>query len=243
MQTVKIIAWVIVITLLEAVACYAGHMTEIQYRGDLDDRTPAIWYAYVISEQDPASLPMWESTKATSCYFSLDNWQGYSGVGNCKTNSIGSMAYDWAIDTDLFVASRSDGDTRPLRATLRFDNMVLVDGVGNTVWQYNKTHITHEGASYMAGDATADGLFDSADMVTIFQAGKYETGNVANWYEGDFSGDFLVTSADLVVALQTGLYNVHGQTIAVPEPSSVVLWLIGVCCAIRFAGRRRACGK
>ncbi|MDG2383748.1 MAG: hypothetical protein P8N76_18895 [Pirellulaceae bacterium] len=95
----------------------------------------------------------------------------------------------------------------------------------------------------MAGDATADGLFDSADMVTIFQAGKYETGNVANWYEGDFSGDFLVTSADLVVALQTGLYNVHGQTIAVPEPSSVVLWLIGVCCAIRFAGRRRACGK
>jgi hypothetical protein len=55
------------------------------------------------------------------------------------------------------------------------------------------------------GDANLDRRFDSSDLVSVFQAGKYENG-LAGWAEGDWNGDGLFDSTDLVLALQDGGY-------------------------------------
>ena len=67
--------------------------------------------------------------------------------------------------------------------------------------------------SYLAegfkpGDANTDGVFNSADLVAIFQAGKYEDGVVGgtHWMHGDWNCDSEFDSSDLVVAFQGGSY-------------------------------------
>ena len=58
------------------------------------------------------------------------------------------------------------------------------------------------------GDANLDGIFDSADLVKIFQAGEYEDrkGN-SGWATGDWNGDGEFDSSDLVIAFQKGHYT------------------------------------
>ncbi|MCA9152298.1 MAG: hypothetical protein KDA92_23510, partial [Planctomycetales bacterium] len=58
-----------------------------------------------------------------------------------------------------------------------------------------------------AGDANLDRLFNTTDILTMFQAGKYETTIPATWADGDFNDDALFESGDLVVALQSGNYE------------------------------------
>lgn len=66
--------------------------------------------------------------------------------------------------------------------------------------------LVHEVLNTHYGDANLDGAFDTADLVQIFSAGKYETGADAVWAEGDFNCDGIVDSSDLVVALADGGY-------------------------------------
>lgn len=58
----------------------------------------------------------------------------------------------------------------------------------------------------MVGDSNIDGIFDSADLVLVFQAGLYESNQVATWDTGDWDHDGFCTSADLVLAFQIGAY-------------------------------------
>lgn len=58
-----------------------------------------------------------------------------------------------------------------------------------------------------AGDANRDGLFNSSDLVAVFQRGRYETGQPALWQEGDWNGDGQFSSADLLRAFQLGGYE------------------------------------
>ena len=59
------------------------------------------------------------------------------------------------------------------------------------------------------GDADDDGRFGSSDLVTVFQAGKYEDGipNNATFAEGDWDGDGDFGSSDLVAAFKAGTYS------------------------------------
>ncbi len=73
------------------------------------------------------------------------------------------------------------------------------------------------GTSY--GDANLDGLFDSGDLVIVFQIGEYEDqvdGN-STWAEGDWNGDREFSSGDLVLAFQRGTYAA-----AVPNAAAIV---------------------
>jgi hypothetical protein len=60
-----------------------------------------------------------------------------------------------------------------------------------------------------AGDANLDGEFNSADLVLVFQRGRYEDGKIgqAVWQDGDWDGDRAFRSADLVLAMASGLYD------------------------------------
>ncbi|MEZ6117800.1 MAG: Ig-like domain-containing protein [Pirellulaceae bacterium] len=60
----------------------------------------------------------------------------------------------------------------------------------------------------VVGDANHDGVFDSADLIQIFQFGHYEDSIIGNstWDSGDWNGDGEFDSADLVAAFQAGTY-------------------------------------
>jgi hypothetical protein len=89
-----------------------------------------------------------------------------------------------------------------------------------------------------AGDANRDGQFDSADLVQVFQAGKYEDDVEDNstWEEGDWNGDGDFDSGDLVTAFQEGLYE-RQSSAASNAVVAVVDWLFAKEGSIR---RKRA---
>ncbi len=57
------------------------------------------------------------------------------------------------------------------------------------------------------GDSNLDKVFNSSDLVTVFRAGKYETGAAATWQEGDWGGDGFFLTGDLVLAFREGGYT------------------------------------
>ena len=95
------------------------------------------------------------------------------------------------------------------------------------------------------GDANKDGLFNSNDLVQVFQAGEYEDGIAENsyWTTGDWNSDGDFSSRDLVAAFRAGQYEWTGQfgwdavPTVVPEPSAMVLLLFGLI-ALRRSTRR-----
>ena len=66
------------------------------------------------------------------------------------------------------------------------------------------------------GDANLDGIFDSQDLVLIFQAGEYEDGTPGNstWATGDWNCDGEFGTQDLVAAFQAGAYVAAARPMA-----------------------------
>jgi hypothetical protein len=91
------------------------------------------------------------------------------------------------------------------------------------------------------GDANLDGEFSSADFVTVFTAGNYETGAPSGWDEGDWNGDGIFSSADFVAAFTDGGYELgpRAAVSAVPEPGSLNLLLLGCLAVARRLRQRR----
>ena len=106
-----------------------------------------------------------------------------------------------AADIDLFCAAIHDGDQR-------FD----FTGDGELEF-YDLEFYVRQRLGTNFGDANLDGLFDSSDLVAVFQAGLYEDdlpGN-AGWATGDWNCDGEFDSSDLVVAfLQAGFVAPNG---------------------------------
>ena len=94
------------------------------------------------------------------------------------------------------------------------------------------------------GDANLNGEFNSGDMVQVFSRGKYEKPETAGWEDGDWNGDTVFGSSDMVAAFVGGGYEKglkHGPNpavSAVPEPSSLVLALIGAMGLVGVVRRR-----
>jgi chitodextrinase len=70
-----------------------------------------------------------------------------------------------------------------------------------------------------AGDANQDGVFNSSDLVRVFQTGKYETSMPALWSEGDWNGDGYFTTSDLVFAFQRGGYSAAATIASASTPN------------------------
>lgn len=59
------------------------------------------------------------------------------------------------------------------------------------------------------GDANLDGVFNTADLIQVFQFGQYEDAveDNSDWWLGDWDGDRDFTTQDLVLAMQAGNYE------------------------------------
>ncbi len=92
------------------------------------------------------------------------------------------------------------------------------------------------------GDANLDGQFNTGDFVLVLSAGEYEDGIPENstWATGDWNGDADFDTGDLVLALSDGGYELgpRAGVLAVPEPSSILLALIGL--GLLAVNRRRS---
>lgn len=87
------------------------------------------------------------------------------------------------------------------------------------------------------GDANLDGEFNSSDFVAAFVASKYETGEHASWSEGDWNGDQVFNTSDFVTAFQSDGYEKGPRMAAlnaVPEPTSIAMFLIGMVFVARL---------
>jgi len=60
------------------------------------------------------------------------------------------------------------------------------------------------------GDSNRDGVFNSSDLIHVFQIGEYEDGilNNSTFEDGDWNGDSDFDSSDIVHAFQAGTYVV-----------------------------------
>jgi hypothetical protein len=110
--------------------------------------------------------------------------------------------------------NRVGNDVTPYRISVQpadLDNDGDVDLVSNwrrwSSWPHTSHFVWYE--SRVVGDVNGDGVFNSSDLVQVFQAGEYEDGipNNSDFDEGDWDGDGEFTSSDLVMAHQGGHYE------------------------------------
>lgn len=114
----------------------------------------------------------------------------------------GDIDGDGAIDVndvDFLCASLEKQD---------FEGLLDLDGnreIGFSDVDYMLEEILNTGP----GDVNLDGVFDSGDLVEIFQKGLYEDGieDNAKWSVGDWNCDKEFDSSDLVMAFQRGGYE------------------------------------
>ena len=80
----------------------------------------------------------------------------------------------------------------------------------------------------VAGDANGDGIFNTSDLVKVFQAGEYEDRIPRNstFEEGDWDGDGDFTAGDLVLAFQQGNYAAATVGWAMPTDSLDSRWAV-----------------
>ena len=121
------------------------------------------------------------------------------------------------------------------------------------------------------GDTNLDGFVNLTDLSSILAAGKYNTAATANWAQGDFNYDGVVNLTDLSQILSTGLYNagsyltytpasnqagsfngapslsgglgMNGAAVAVPEPATGSLLVVGLVMVLTCAFYRQRKNK
>lgn len=92
------------------------------------------------------------------------------------------------------------------------------------------------------GDANLDRVFDTTDLLLVFQAGKFEAPFDAGWSEGDWDGDLRFGTGDLILAFQdAGFERGVRAAVPVPEPSIPLLTAIALVCGALSQARRTLC--
>jgi hypothetical protein len=127
---------------------------------------------------------------------------GHTGPGGPKTTSINMIIHvDADTPQDIDTLSRLIRDSVYAAAyDFDLDRDVDDDDLAYFVTEILKTNF---------GDANLDRVFNSSDLVAVFQAGKYEDGipRNATWAEGDWNADGDFDTSDLVQAFQAGAYS------------------------------------
>ena len=119
------------------------------------------------------------------------------------------------------------------------DGNWVVDSTDRDYWVYTIANSTY-------GDVNLNGVFDSSDLVHLFQINQYEDQVARNstWTTGDWNGDQEFTSADFVFAQQHARpARVAAQAVPEPTPSTLYALIVTACVSIRCQSQRICCTK
>ena len=184
------------------------------FTGNIDDVSI---FSFLLSEEEIQALANGESPLNIKIPGSLPG--DYNSDGVVDAMDADRQAVEMKAENPDLATFDENGDDK-------------VDGADRTIWV--KQH-----AGTWVGDANLDSEFNSGDLVAVFTAGKYETGEMAGWAEGDWDGDMAFGSGDLVAAFTDGGYEQGPPPMnAVPEPSGMLLLGLGLLAI--FTQRRRA---
>ena len=192
----------------------------------------SIWFGTLSSfggywgEMDDLQL---YSTELTADDVAFLNANPGSVIGG--NNAPGDFNGDGALDLMDINALSEASAAGQNDASFDLNDDQLVDGTDLQSWV--------ELANTWIGDANLDGEFNSSDLVRVFESGKFETGQTANWAEGDWTGDGKFDSSDFVTAFQSGGFELGPKAASsVPEPTGIQLVLLGLV-GLMAARRRR----
>jgi hypothetical protein len=145
-----------------------------------------------------------------------------AGSWRAAAPTPGTFVTDEALPGDF----NADGLTNAADMELLCD--ALQQGSANLLYDLNGDHQVNDldrdrmvreilGTDY--GDANLDGIFNSSDLIQVFQFGEYEDGVAGNssWASGDFNCDGEFDTGDLLLAFQAGAY------VAAAEPAAVAV--------------------
>ncbi len=152
-------------------------------------------------------------------------------LGGGPMAAPGDFDKDGDLDVDDVDALSREIAAGTNNATFDVTDDAVVNGDDLKTWvkQLRKTWI---------GDSDLNGVFNTGDLIRVFQAGKFEMATEASWGQGDWTADLRFNTSDLIAAFQDGGFEkgpVQGVA-AVPEPSALVLVALGVAV---WAMRRR----
>jgi len=166
---------------------------------------------------------------ANDWWWAIDNVKVLGAGAVTKAGDFDGNGVLDAADIDNLVVQSASGANN-VAYDLNSDKKVDETDVNIWVKDLKKTYV---------GDSNLDMEFNSSDLVSVFQAGKYETGLDANYSQGDWTGDLKFNSGDLVAAFQDGGFEKgpRAAVSAVPEPSSLVL-LLAALPLLRFRRSR-----
>ncbi|MCA9213595.1 MAG: VCBS repeat-containing protein [Planctomycetales bacterium] len=155
--------------------------------GNLDTRPRAVRVFDMDGDGDRDLIAVDTELQTLGWY---ENYDGHGSFGRRQLieiqPSLKGTAFVDVADVDL------DGDVDILTGRGNRTQLILIEGLG----------------PFDAGDSNRDGVFDSSDLVFVFQANEYEdalNGN-STFDEGDWNGDGDFNSSDFVYAFQRGKY-------------------------------------
>jgi hypothetical protein len=228
---------------------YERDYIEISVTGDRADEAPIVFsdlllgYAPIETHRLTVSVPTTWTDVTIQVRTSTNSSSGAERLNLHRVDVVGhsmetrnELTGDFAVDREL-----NPDDLRKLDAVIArqinqtpFD----LDGSGEVDQQDRLYWIEEVWKSYV-GDANSDGLFDSADFVSVFQHGQYEDTIAGNstWDRGDWNGDRDFDTSDLVVAFQRGGYEQGPRAAAhaVPEPHGGLSLLAAIATAVLVA--------
>ena len=180
------------------------------------------WYFNAVRFQTNNQIAAWN--RAPSAVFASERPHGilqFVGGGElngCDMNGDGNCD---GLDIDTLAVAVRDGDNNPL-----YD----VDQDGS-ITDADRVFYIEEILHTWIGDSDLDGQFGTRDLVAVFVINAYEDGidGNATWASGDWDGDLDFTTRDFVAAFVDGGFEAgpRAAVAAVPEPSSLVLLMLG----------------
>jgi hypothetical protein len=197
-------------------------------------RQGEIFHSIVANGGDDADVRFTAAENPISLRYSIlgnnrgtDLLESPTGAPDADGNQIGGLVHG-IIDPRLGPLSDNGGSTwthalLPASPAINRGNVSALPGIGE-VPRFDQRNAPYsrvvdgridigavefgESGVRPIGDSNSDGVFNSADLVAVFQAGKYEdrTDNNATFEEGDWDGDGDFTTTDLVFAFTHGNY-------------------------------------
>lgn len=200
---------------------YSGHLNDLgeSVRIERPDSPPA---------EDPTLIPRLLEDEVV--YDVAAPWPDASGNNRSLTRvgatAWGSDAASW--DGEKASPGETAFDVEPVTGDVNQDGLVNAEDIdlacsavqsgAGAAYDLNQdgqvtaadvSMLVEEILGTTAGDVNVDGVFNSTDLIQVFQAGQYEDGVAGNsvWTSGDWNCDGEFDSSDMVVAFQAGSYE------------------------------------